>query len=141
MRQRTPTLNGRPIDTIPYLKAEDLGKAREHLHFRNGRLAKNSPQDEQKEVFCSIDKLGAPSKCFWMQRTNKLQEFFNYLIQENRSNQHITFIPWDDRVNCVVCDGIYISQTNFFMTKEEFKKFCETIVPFDQIDECYYGKR
>ena len=62
-------------------------------------------------------------KAKWMHRTEKLDTFFARLFQEHRSNQHIHFIEWEDRINCVVEDGIYISQTNFFMTKDEFAKF------------------
>lgn len=142
MRKYTQTLNGRPIDTIPYLTAYDLGAAREHLHFRNGKQVKNKPQNIEKEVFCSYEsylgKVPRESHCFWMQRTPRLQDFFNTLFQERRSNQHIHFIEWEDRINCVVGDGIYISQTYFFMTKEEFQKFCDTIVPFDEIEERYH---
>ena len=132
-------LNGRLISTIPYLTASDLGKAREHLHFLNGKQVKNHPQDRQNEIFCHISNRGIPKGSFWMRRTPKLNEFFNMLFQESRYNQHIEFIEWDDRYNCVVGDGIYISQTYFFMTKEEFAKFCETIIPFDDIKEKYYG--
>lgn len=142
MRTKTPTINGRPIDTIPYLKASDLGVAREHLHFLNGKLAKNLPQNKTKEVFCSFEsyakqKCGLNKMCFWMHRTEPVQKFFNTLFQERKENQHIEFIEWDDRINCVVNDGIYISQTNFFMTKEEFAKFYKTIVPFDEIKSRY----
>ena len=63
----------------------------------------------------------------------KVQQLFDTLFQERRHNQHIQFIEWDDRINCVVCDGLYISQTYFFMTKEEFMKFYNTIVLFDDI--------
>ena len=139
MRIQTPTLNGRPINTIPYLTVSDLGRAREHLHFRNGKRVQNHPQDKRNEVFCHISSKGIPGRCFWMQRTPRLNEFFDYLIQDRRENQSIEFIEWDDRYNCVVEDGIYISQTYFFMTKEEFAKFYETIVPFDEIKEKYYG--
>ena len=142
MRKYTPTINGRPIDTIPYLVASDLGTAREHLFFRNGKQVKNLPPNKSKEVFCSFESY-ATQPCglnkihFWVHRTEKLQEFFDTLLQERKNNQHIHFIEWDDRINCVVEDGIYISQTNFFMTKEEFAKFYETIVPFDEIKERY----
>lgn len=143
MRQRTQTINGRPIDTIPYLTASDLGEAREHLFFRNGKQVKNLPQNKATEVFCSFETYNKESELwgshinFWMKRTEKVQAFFDTLFQERRSNQHIEFIEWDDRINCVVCDGIYISQTYFFMTKNEFAKFVETIVPFDEIGNKY----
>ena len=144
MRQRTRTLNGRPIDTIPYLTASDLGAAREHIFFRNGKQVVNMPQNKTTEVFCSFESYApAGSECglerihFWMQRTEKVQALFDTLFAERKSNQHIEFIEWDDRINCVVQDGIYISQTNFFMTKEEFAKFYKTIIPFDKIKEKY----
>lgn len=140
MRQYTPTLNGRKIDDIPYLVASDLGKAREHLHFRGGKLCKNHPQDKAKEVFCVYENKGYSIMSFWMQRTEAVDKFFGYLFQEHRYNQHIHFIEWDDRINCSVEDGIYISQTNFFMTKEEFAKFRETIIPYDEIEVKYYEK-
>lgn len=142
MRSHVQTINGRPIDTIPYLIASDLGEAREHLFFRNGKQVKNLPQDKATEVFCSFEtyndgKYGLPQTHFWMKRTDKVQAFFDTLFRDRRHNQHIEFIEWDDRINCVVNDGIYISSTNFFMTKEEFAKFYETIVPFDEIKTKY----
>ena len=141
MRQYTQTINGRQIDTIPYLSASDLGAAREHIFFRNGKQVINQPQDKATEVFCSFesyakeDKRWKNSMHFWMKRTEKVQAIFDTLFQDRRSNQHINFIEWDDRVNCVVGDGIYISQTNFFMTKDEFAKFIKTIIPLDGINE------
>lgn len=123
---------------IPYLTAADLGKTREHLHFRGGKLCKNHPQDKANEVFCTIEMRNGNRSSLWMHRTEALAPFFNRLFQERRYNQHIHFIEWDDRINCVVGDGIYISQTNFFMTKEEFEKFRNTIVPYDDIKEVYY---
>ena len=144
MRKKTITLNGRPIDTIPYLTASDLGAAREHIFFRNGKQVVNLPQNKKTEVFCSFESyMSAENKCglgsihFWLQRTEKVQRFFDTLFSERKSNQHIEFIEWEDRINCVVQDGIYISQTYFFMTKEEFAKFYKTIVPFDEIKEKY----
>ena len=143
MRVRTQTINGRPIDTIPYLMASDLGAAREHLFFRNGKQVKNLPQDKATEVFCSFETYNKESELwlskihFWMKRTDKVQVLFDTLFRDRRHNQHIEFIEWDDRINCVVNDGIYISSTNFFMTKEEFAKFYETIVPFDEIKTKY----
>ena len=128
MRSYSRTINGRPIDTIPYFTASDLGEAREHIFFRNGKQVKNLPQDKATEVFCSLESYAKEDKRwennmhFWMKRTEKIQALFDTLFSERRSNQHIEFIEWDDRINCVVCDGIYISQTNFFMTKEEFYK-------------------
>ena len=139
MRTKTPTLNGRPIDTIPFLTASDLGTAREHVFFRDGKQVVNLPQNKSTEVFCSfesyipIEKRYGRNTHFWMQRTEKLQEFFDTLFQERKPHQHIKFIEWDDRINCVVCDGLCISQTYFFMTKEEFAQFYQTIVPFDEI--------
>lgn len=141
MRSYSRTINGRPIDAIPYFNASDLGEAREHIFSRNGKQVKNLPQDKTTEVFCSFesyakeDKRWANNMHFWMKRTEKVQALFDTLFQDRRSNQHIQFIEWDDRINCVVNDGIYISQTNFFMTKGEFAKFIETIVPFDEISK------
>ena len=140
MRQYTPTLNGRKIEDIPYLVASDLGKAREHLHFRNGKQCKNHPQDKQKEVFCTIEMRNGNRTSLWMQRTEAVEKYFARLFQDHRYNQHIHFIEWDDRINCSVEDGIYISQTNFFMTKEEFAKFRETIIPYDEVEVRYYEK-
>ena len=111
--------------------ASDLGNAREHLHFRNGKQCKNNPQDKEKEVFCTIEMRNGNRTSLWMQRTEATEKFFARLFQERRYNQHIHFIEWDDRINCSVQDGIYISQTNFFMTKDEFAKFRKTIVPYD----------
>lgn len=143
MRSYSRTINGRPIETIPYFAASDLGEAREHLFSRNGKLVKNLPQNKATEVFCSFESYAKENKRwvnsmhFWMKRTEKVQALFDTLFTERRSNQHIEFIEWDDRINCVVNDGIYISQTNFFMTKEEFAKFIKTIIPFDEIKTKY----
>lgn len=127
-------INGRDADTIPYLSASDLGKAREHLHFRNGKQIVNAPQNKAKEIFCTYEGKGGIRKSFWMHRTPATEKFFATLFQDRRYNQHIHFIEWDDRINCSVEDGIYISHTNFFMTKEEFGKFLESIVPYDEFE-------
>ena len=127
------------MSKIPYLTADALGKAREHLFSRNGRQMKNRPQDKEREVFCTIEMRDGTRQSFWMQRTETLAPFFARLFQESRYNQHIHFIEWDDRINCVVGDGIYISQTNFFMEKAELEKFRATIIPYDDIREKYYG--
>lgn len=131
-------INGRDINDIPYLSAKDLGKAREHLHFRNGKQVVNHPQNKATEIFCTYEGKGGVRKSFWMQRTPKVEKYFATLFQERKYNQHIHFIEWDDRINCVVNDGIYISSTNFFMTKEECAKFLSTIVPYDEVEEKYY---
>lgn len=123
------------VREIPYLSASSLGKAREHLHFRNGKQIKNLPQNKAKEIFCVYEGRNGERKSFWLYRTPAVDHFFDQLFQESRYNQHIHFIEWDDRINCSVEDGIYISHTNFFMTKEEFAKFLETITPYDEIKE------
>lgn len=122
------------INEVPYLVATDLGEAREHLFFRNGKQVKNKPQDKKLEVFCTIEMRNGDRQHFWMHRTEKVEEFFSRLFQESKYNQHIHFIEWEDRINCVVEDGIYISQTNFFMTKEEFEKFRATIIPYKEVN-------
>jgi hypothetical protein len=125
------------ISKIPFLTASDLGSSREHLHFRNGKLAKNPPQNRETEIFCSIKMLSGERQSLWMRRTEKLNEIFDRLFQDTRFNQHITFIEWDDRINCVCQDGIYISESNFFMTKEEFEKFRKSIIPYDEVMSSY----
>lgn len=102
------------------------------MFSRNGRQIKNPPQNKMHEVFCSIEMRNGTREHFWMQRTEVLEAFFAQLFQDSRYNQHIHFIEWNDRINCVVEDGIYISQTNFFMTKEELEKFRKTIIPYDK---------
>jgi hypothetical protein len=129
------------INKIPFLTASDLGASREHMHFRNGKLTKNPPQNRETEIFCSIQMLNGERQSLWMYRTTKLNEIFNRLFQDSRFNQHIKFIEWDDRINCVCQDGIYISESNFFMTKEEFEKFRQTIVPYDEVMAAYNGER
>ena len=127
----------RNVEQIPFLLASDLGASREHLHSRNGKMAKNPPQDEKNEIFCSIEMLNGERQSLWMRRTKRLERIFRYLFQERRYNQHIQFIEWDDRINCRCQDGIYISEVNFFMTKEEFAKFRKTIVPYDEVMRRY----
>lgn len=129
------------INKIPFLTASDLGASREHMHFRNGKLTKNPPQNRETEIFCSIQMLNGERQSLWMHRTTKLNEIFNRLFQDSRFNQHIEFIEWDDRINCVCQDGIYISESNFFMTKEEFEKFRQSIVPYDEVMAAYNGER
>lgn len=123
----------RDISKIPFLSASDLGKSREHMHFRNGKLTKNPPQDKANEIFCSIEMRDGTRQSLWMRRTEKLNEIFDSLFQEHRFNQHIQFIEWDDKIRCRICDGIYISERHYFMTKEEFAKFRATIVPYDEV--------
>lgn len=132
MRQYSPTINGRPIDTIPFVKANELGAAREHIFFLNGKQVKGKPQDRVTEMFCTYEKDGYSIKHFWLTRTERINEFCSKLFQDSRFNQHIHFIEWKDRICCVVGDGIYISQTYFFMTKEEFTRFMLTITPFER---------
>lgn len=122
------------INNIPFLQAKSLGQAREHLFFLNGKQAINKPQDKAKEIFCTYEGRDGVRKHFWLTRTPDVDYFFDTLFQESRYNQHIHFIEWDDRINCSVEDGIYISHTNFFMTKEEFGKFLETIVEYENIE-------
>ena len=121
------------INKVPYLVATDLGAAREHIFFRNGKQVKNIPQNKRTEVFCTVEMRNGDRQYFWMHRSEKVEEFFSKLFQEDRFNQHIHFIEWNDRINCVVEDGIYISETNFFMTKEEFEKFRATITPWKEV--------
>ena len=121
------------IDKVPFFLASDLGKAREHMHFRNGKLTKNPPQDKANEIFCSIEMRDGTRQSLWMRRTEKVNEIFNYLFQDHRFNQHIQFIEWDDRINCRCQDGIYISELSFFMTKKEFEKFRNSIMPYDEV--------
>lgn len=125
------------ISKIPFLLASDLGSSREHLHFRDGKLTKNPPPDRDNEIFCSIRMRNGDRQSLWMRRTPALNHIFNRLFQDNRFNQHIEFIEWDDRINCRCQDGIYISETNFFMTKEEFEKFRNAIMPYDKVMEIY----
>ena len=125
------------ISKIPFILANDLGSAREHLHHRNGKLTKNPPQDEKNEIFCSIEMRNGERQSLWMRRTEKINEIFSRLFQEHRYNQHIQFIEWDDRINCRCQDGIYISETNVFMTKKEFAKFRDTIMPYDEVMKRY----
>jgi hypothetical protein len=129
------------INKIPFLTASDLGASREHMHFRNGKLTKNPPQDRTNEIFCSIKMRNGERQSLWMHRTEKLNAIFDRLFQDSRFNQHIEFIEWDDRINCVCQDGIYISESNFFMTKEEFEKFRQSIVPYDEVMAAYNGER
>lgn len=123
----------RDISKVPFLSVSDLGKSREHMHFRNGKLTKNPPQDKTNEVFCSIEMRDGTRKSLWMHRTETLNRIFDRLFQEARFNQHIQFIEWDDKIRCRICDGIYISERNYFMTKEEFEKFRKTITPYDDV--------
>ena len=41
---------------VPYLKATDMGEARQLFFFQNGREVKNIAQDKQNEIFFSIEK-------------------------------------------------------------------------------------
>lgn len=130
---------------FPWLTADDLGAAREYVFHRNGKQVKNHPQNRENEIFCSYESRAKNQNgfgiraSFYMRRTPRLQEFFGRLFQGSRYNQHIKFIEWPDRINCVICDGIYISEAHAWMTKEEFAKFMARIVPFDEIEEKYYG--
>lgn len=121
------------INKIPFLSASDLGKSREHMHFRNGKLTKNPPQDKENEIFCSIEMLDGTRQSLWMHRTEKLNAIFDSLFQEHRFNQHIQFVEWGDKFRCRICDGIYISERSYFMTKQEFEKFRKTITPYDEV--------
>ena len=128
------------MNKIPFFSADDLGSAREHLFSRNGKQVKKIPQDERNEIFCCIEMRDGTRQYLYMHRTEKLNRIFDYLFQECRYNQHIQFIEWSDRINCVCEDGIYISSSNFFMTKEEFEKFRNRITPYDEAMRKYEAK-
>lgn len=141
--------NNEECKNVPYLTAEYLGNAREILFFRDGKQVKNIPQDKKNEVYFNIEKCVEVDgkkefrsvKKGYMKRTEKLKEFFDYLFQDSRFNQHLHFVEWSDRYNCVVEDGIYISQCNFFMTKKEFEKFEKSIIPYDDAMKEYNKMR
>lgn len=126
---------------IPFLNASDLGKAREHLFARNGKQCKNCPQDKTNEVFCHAEMMDGNKIYFWMQRTAAMEPLYAKLIQDRKHNQHIRFVELESEVYCTIEDGIYISKTRFYMTKEEFAKFRETIIPYDEIEVRYYGNQ
>lgn len=126
---------------IPFLNASDLGKAREHLFTRNGKQCKNCPQDKTNEVFCYAEMMDGNKIHFWMQRTAAMEPLYAKLIQDRKYNQHIRFVELESEVYCTIEDGIYISKTRFYMTKEEFAKFRETIIPYDEIEVRHYGNQ
>lgn len=115
---------------FPWIKAEELGRLREHIFSvptnrktKDGRTIwrqfRNVPQDKAKEIFVAFELQNGTKKYGWLTRNETTCKFTKYLFQENAFNQHINFIEWDDRFNCVVEDGIYISQEHFWMSKEE----------------------
>lgn len=109
----------------PYVTAGELGAARCYNIY-----ARSNPRDSHREMHFSV-KLRKQEGGFtygpfgWLTRNKTTDRFTNLLFQDNRANQHIEFIEWADRFNCVVGDGLYISHANFYMTKPEFQTFLD----------------
>jgi len=112
----------------PFIAADELGAARQHL-LSPAKSCKKSEQNREDELFFTYDIQGGKKVYGWLTRNETTNRFTDVLLQVHRSNQHIQFIEWSDRINCMVEDGTYISSVNFFMTHEEFEKFLSRIVP------------
>lgn len=128
------------LRNFPWIKAEELGPVREHLFFYKSEGAKTSRQfrnrksNRDTEIFISIELRNGTRKHGWLTRNETTDRFTDTLFQDRRQNQHIRFVEWEtpSLINCVVEDGIYISQSHFFMTKEELEKFLEKWAPAEQ---------
>lgn len=125
---------------FPWIKAEELGRLREHIFSvptnrktEDGRTVwrqfHNVPQDKAREMFVSFEFRDDTKRYGWLTRSEVTNKFTKTLFQESAFNQHIHFIEWDDRFNCVVEDGIYISQAHFWMSKEEMHNLIERMEP------------
>lgn len=125
---------------FPWIKAEELGRLREHIFSvptnrktENGgtvwRQFHNVPQDRAKEMFVTFAFRNGTKRYGWLTRSEATYKFTKNLCQECAFNQHIHFIEWGDRFNCVVEDGIYISQQYFWMSKEEIHNLIARMEP------------
>ena len=112
----------------PFIAADELGAARQHL-LSPAKSRKKSEQKREDELFFTCDIQGGKKVYGWLTRNETTNRFTDVLLQVHRSNQHIQFIEWSDRINCIVEDGTYISTVNFYMTHEEFAKFLSRIAP------------
>ena len=115
---------------IPWVNADELGSLREILFSHNGKQFKNITPNRETEMHVSFEFRDTYKKIYgYITRNATTDVFTDSLLQENRWNQHIHFIEWKDRWNCVVGDGIYISQCNFFMEKSEVEKLLARMIP------------
>ena len=112
----------------PFIKADELGDLREIVLTGARSKVKTPPQDKKSEVFVAFESRNMVKAFGWLTRNEMLDSFTNELFQDNRRNQNIHFIEWEDRFNCVVGDGICISQTNFYMEKPELEKLLSRMV-------------
>lgn len=129
---------------FPWIKAEELGILREHIFSvptnrktEDGgtvwRQFHNVPQDRAKEMFVTFEFQNGTKRYGWLTRSAATYRFTNTLFQESAFNQHIHFIEWNDRFNCVVEDGIYISQAHFWMSKEEIHNLIARMEPASEV--------
>lgn len=110
----------------PYVTADELGATRQVDIYKRH---KQPAQDRDREIYSSCDMRAGRGPRGWLTRNETTDRFTSHLIQDCYFNQHIQFIEWNDRINCMVEDGIYISSVNFFMTRGEFIKFLSRIPP------------
>ena len=113
---------------FPWVKSEELGSIREHLFSFNHKSFKNEPQNRETEMFVTFEMKGKQIHG-WLTRNETTEKFTNQIFEDCRFNQNIHFIEWDTRINCVVGDGIYISSSHFWMTKEECEKLIQRMIP------------
>lgn len=131
------------LRNFPWITADELGTAREHLMSVRtskpgvNRMFRNRPQNRETEMFFRVEMKDGTRRYGWLTRNDTTDRFTSGLLQENRFNQHIEFIEWDDPklINCVVGDGLYISESHFFMTHEELQKFLDRMEPAVEMPE------
>lgn len=121
---------------FPWVTEGELGAAREIFfsvplrpgYHRQYRYRRGNPQTE---MFFSVEMKNGERRYGYLTRNDTTDRFTDTLFQEARHNQHIKFIEWSDPalINCVVCDGIYISESHFFMHTDEFAKFMGRLEP------------
>lgn len=119
---------------IRWIEADELGEAREYLLLpQRGRYTGNSKTE--KEMFFSVEMRDGKRTAGFVRKNKLTREFCKYISSVRPNNDHIKFIEWENFINIVIEDGLYLGSVWFAITKEEFEKFMNRIKPTDWRDK------
>ena len=84
------------------------------------------------EIFFSVEFLDGTKTYGYMEKTQIMTEEClspKNLIQERKEHMSINIIEWNDSMNVVFHDGLFISQVFYRMKKGDFIKWYQTVEP------------
>ena len=85
--------------------------------FKDGKQVKNVKNLD--ELFFTISLRNTNKKFGYLKPTKFLSDISKqYLLQDKKYNEHINIIEWDDFFLLRLRDGLYISNYDFFISKE-----------------------